>query len=231
MILGDLAKGDFAASELAEVSGLTVVNVDYRLAPEHPFPAAIEDAVDALAWLHDAGPAQGLSTTTVVLGGESAGATIAAATSLLVASAGGPRIDFQFLAYPKLDHVGDYPSIDENVSEGFDRAMFAFYLDCYLGADARAEDPLVSPALAPDAWLTGLPAALVLTADADPIRDEAERYAGRMAEAGVEVTCLRAVGHTHGILDFTADSRSARRVSHAAYDIVRRFAQERMLGA
>lgn len=227
MILGDLAKGDFAASELAEVSGLTVVNVEYRLAPEHPFPAAIEDAYDALLWLHSDGTSAGLSTQSVVIGGESAGASISAAAALMAAASHGPRIDFQFLAYPKLDHVGDYPSIDENVSEGFDRSVFQFYFDCYIPVGVSAQNPLVSPVFASSAELATLPAALILTADADLIRDEAEFYAGRLADAGVEVTCLRAVGHTHGILDFTAESRSARRVAHAAYDIVRRFAEER----
>ena len=227
MILGDLAKGDFAASELAQVSGLTVINIEYRLAPEHPFPAGIEDALDAVTWLHSTGAEHGFDTTTVVVGGESAGATISATAALLAVMTDGPRIDFQFLAYPKVDHVGDYPSIDENLSEGFDRGMFDFYRDCYLGAHARAEDPLISPVFAAPEVLAKLPAALILTADADPIRDEAERYAGQLAAAGVEVTCMRAVGHTHGILDFTADAISARRVAHAAYGVARQFASER----
>ena len=227
MILGDLAKGDFAAGELAEISGLTVINIEYRLAPEHPFPAAIEDAFDAVVWLHGAGAASRFSTKTVVIGGESAGASISAAASLVAAEQGSPRIDFQLLAYPKLDHVNDYPSIDENVTEGFDRSTFTFYFDCYVPDGVSAENPLVSPVFASAELIAKLPAALVLTAEADPIRDEAERYAGMMAMAGVEVTCLRAVGHTHGILDFTVDSVSARRVSHAAYDIVRRFALDR----
>jgi acetyl esterase len=162
----------------------------------------------------------------VVIGGESAGATISAATALLAVSEGGPRIDFQFLAYPKVDQVGDYPSVAENVSEGFDRAMFTFYSDCYLGADVSPTNPLVSPIFASPDVLAQLPAALILTADADPIRDEAEQFAGLLAKAGVEVTCIRAVGHTHGVLDFTADSQSARRISHAAYDVVRRFCIE-----
>lgn len=228
MILGDLAKGDFPAGELAEITGLTVVNVEYRLAPEHPFPAAIEDAYDALVWLHSAAAAHGLATHTVVIGGESAGASISAAACLMAAANDGPRVDYQFLAYPKLDHVNDYPSIDENVSDGFDRSTFTFYFDCYVPAAVSAENPLVSPVFAPAELIAKLPSALILTADADPIRDEAEHYAGRLAAAGVEVTCLRAVGHTHGILDFTVESRSARRVSHAAYDVVRRFALERV---
>lgn len=183
-------------------SGWATVVPDYRLAPEHPYPAALQDIERVLAWLCDRGEALDLDTSRLALAGDSAGANLAAATALRARDRGATNISFQALLCPALDLVGDFPS----------RRMFAhgFGLEpetMSWSALAYAPDlevrarPDVSPLRAPS--LAGLPRSLIATAEHDPLRDEGEAYAAALAEAGNAVTATRHLGTVHFFTDPT----------------------------
>jgi acetyl esterase len=186
-----------------------VLSVDYRLAPEHPFPAAVEDSWAAFAWAVENAAALGADPARVAVGGDSAGGNLAAVVSMLARDAGGPLPAMQLLFYPPTDSAGEMPS-RRLFDQGFlltkhDMDRFeALYLPP--GTDKR--DPRVSIWEAED--LGGLPPAYVATAGFDPLRDEAEAYALRMREAGVQVALRRHPGLIHSFVNQTAISRTAR---------------------
>jgi acetyl esterase len=194
---------------LAHEAGVAVLSIDYRLAPEHPFPAAVEDALAAFRWASAETARFGVAPGRVAVGGDSAGGNLAAVVSLLATREGGPRPRAQLLIYPVTDLSKKHPSY-RLFAEGFflaERDM-DWYRGQYLPADASPLDPRASPLLAPD--LRGLPPAVVLTAGFDVLRDEGEAYAKRLAEAGVPVTHRRAPGQIHGYANATGISASAR---------------------
>lgn len=191
---GSLDTHDHLARALARESGHTVVAVDYRLAPEHPYPAGLEDAATALRWAVDSDLARGGS---VAVAGDSSGATFAA-----VLAAEHPEvITHQILYYPSLDLDFDldrWPSLAENATGyGLEYAGLAPFNSFYLAA-ADPADPRVSPINREN--LSGLPRALVITAQFDPLRDEGEAYAHRLAAAGVPVTLHRYLDANHGFV-------------------------------
>jgi acetyl esterase len=208
-VIGDLDTHDGVCRFLAAAAGVMVLSVDYRLAPEHPFPAAVEDAWAGFAWAAANAAEMGADPARIGVAGDSAGGNLAAVVSLLAKAGGGAMPAMQLLLYPPTDSAGDLPS--RNLfSEGFlltkdDMDTFERH---YLPPGTDATDPRVSILLAPD--LTGLPPAYVATAGFDPLRDEGEAYALRMREAGVQVALRRHPGLIHSFANETAISRSSR---------------------
>lgn len=196
-VLGDLEGADPVCQQLASRVPAVVVSVDYRLAPEHPYPAAVEDAVAATGWAYEHAGELGGDPGRLAVGGDSAGGNLAAVVARRARDEAGPPIAFQLLVYPVTDCTASQPSYVEN-GEGFmlEAASMRWFFDHYLPDPARRREPDASPLLAPD--LTGLPPAHVVTAEHDPLRDEGEAYAGRLAEAGVPVRLHRYEGMIHG---------------------------------
>lgn len=198
-VLGDLDSHDGVCRHIADRSGCVVVAVDYRLAPEHKFPAGVEDAFAATRWVAERVPALGLDAARLAVGGDSAGGNLASVVCLLAREAGAPRIAFQILLYPATDFAMDTPS-HRRFAEGhlLTRANMRWFRDHYLPAPSDREDWRASPLRAHS--FAGLPPAYVLTASHDPLRDEGEQYARRLTEAGVPVTAWRVPGQIHGFL-------------------------------
>jgi acetyl esterase/lipase len=209
-IFGDLRMGDWMCSSVAVTVGAVVVSVDYRLAPAHPFPAAVEDCYAALTWAvenaADLGAAAAGETTAPRVGvmGESAGGNLSAVLCLLARDRGGPEISHQALLYPPTDMTRMSPTAARSliISEP---DMLAFRR-LYLG-DSDPADALVSPLLAGDH--SGLPPALIQVAEHDPLRDDGVRYAAALRWAGVPVRFTEYVGMPHGYLNFPGVCRSA----------------------
>jgi acetyl esterase/lipase len=207
--IGDLDTGDSVCRFLALNVPATVLSVDYRLAPENPFPAAVEDALAAFRWAAENDARLGVDPGRIAVAGDSAGGNLAAAVGLLARDGDGPSPAMQALIYPVTDAIGGQRSRDE-FARGFllAKADMDWFERHYLPAAADRSDPRVSVLRAED--LSGLPPAYVATAGFDPLRDEGEAYAERMREAGVEVTLRRHPGLIHGFANLTAISRTAR---------------------
>jgi acetyl esterase len=195
-VLGNLDVVHGPCTVLANRAHAIVVSVDYRLAPEHPFPAAVNDALAATRWVSDNAALIGADPERIAVGGDSAGATLAAVTALLCRDEGGPALAYQLLLYPATDAVSFSASYAEN-GEGYflTRDLMTWFYRHYLPEAGDREDWRASPLRAAD--LTGLPPALVVTAEYDPLRDEGEAYAQRLREAGVAVTATRYAGQIH----------------------------------
>jgi acetyl esterase/lipase len=210
-VLGNLNTADPSARELCVGAAAMVASIDYPLAPEHPYPAAPEACYAVTAWLAERAAELGFDGQRIAVGGDSAGGNLAAVTTLLAAERGGPRIVYQLLVYPMIDMVGDHPSMREN-AEGYmlSASRVEWFIRQYLPDGADRTDPHISPIYAED--LRGLPPATVITAELDPLRDEAEAYAARLREAGVPVELTRHEGLIHGFLrmgDLSPRSRAA----------------------
>lgn len=205
-VMSDLNTHDGLCRALANRSCAMVVSVDYRLAPEAPFPAAIEDACAATLWVWRNAASLGADPSRVAVGGDSAGGNLAAATCLWSRDQGFPPIAFQLLIYPVVDRSFDTRSYLEN-AEGYhlSRESMIWFWRQYLAQESDGLNPLAAPLRAES--LAGLPPALVITAEYDPLRDEGEAYAARLKEAGVPVTLTRYQGMIHafvrmaGVLD------------------------------
>jgi acetyl esterase len=203
-VIGDLETADASCRELAVRVGCVVVSVDYRLAPEHPFPAGVDDAWEALRWTADHARELGGDPARLAVGGDSAGGNIAAVVAHLARDRGGPPIAFQLLVYPVTDLRLGHPSMEEN-AEGYvlTRDSMVWFRGHYVGAnEADVMNPLASPLLAEDH--AGLPPALIVTAEYDPLRDEGEAYGRKLEEAGVPVTVHRFDGQIHGFVGMVA---------------------------
>jgi acetyl esterase len=184
-----------------------VVSVDYRLAPEHRWPAAVEDAYAATEWASRNAAALGGVQHRLAVAGDSAGGNLAAVVALGARDRGGPAIAFQLLVYPALDAAGDTASWRE-YADGYHLTAdgMRWYWDHYLGgADGAAPD--ASPLRA--AFVGGLPPALVIGAEYDILRDEGEAYAARLAEAGVDASASRHAGVVHGFVRWRAVTGAA----------------------
>jgi acetyl esterase len=199
---------------LAQRARCTVIAVDYRLAPEHPFPTPAADALAAFRWVAGNARTLGIDAARIAVGGDSAGGNLSAVLCQMAREAGdGVRPCFQLLIYPATDFAGDYPSRKEN-AEGYmlTDALIAWFGDHYKGGWTALDDPRLSPLRA--ASLAGLPPALVVTAGFDPLRDEGAAYAEGMKGAGVAVTHRDYPGMLHGFLNFGG----AVKVAEAAVD-------------
>ena len=219
-VIGDLDTHDGVCRFLAAAAGTAVLSVDYRLAPEHPFPAAVEDAWSAFAWAANNATGLDVDPTRIGVGGDSAGGNLAAVVSLLAREAGGARPAMQLLIYPVTDAAGELPS-RRLFDEGFllTKADMDYFEAHYLPPGTDAHDPRVSILEVPD--LTGLPPAYVATAGFDPLRDEGEAYALRMREAGVTVALRRHPGLFHSFANLTAISPTSRAAMREAAGALR----------
>lgn len=197
-VICDLDTHDAMCRNLAAGSGCVVVSVDYRLAPEHRFPAAPEDCLAATRWAAAHAAELGADPSRVLVAGDSAGGNLATVTALRIRDEGGPRLIGQLLIYPVTDHLsGNWPSYAENAEGyGLTRAGMAWFWGHYLADPAEGAHPHASPWRA--ASLAGLPPALVITAQYDPLRDEAEAYGERLRHDGVQVEIRRWNGMNHG---------------------------------
>ena len=187
---------DNTCRRLANANGAVVVSVDYRLAPEHCFPAPLDDCYAATVWGHEHAAELDADADRLVVAGDSAGGNLAAATALLARDRGGPPIRFQLLVYPVIDAACDAASHVEN-AEGYflEAEAMRWFWRQYLGPDGDGSDPIATPLRAD---LAGLPPALVVTAEFDPLRDEGEAYAGALRAAGVDASVTRYDGMIHG---------------------------------
>jgi acetyl esterase len=195
-VLGTIDTADGVSRSLANASGALVIVVGYRLAPEHPFPAAAADCYATLRWVADHAAEIGADPARLAVGGDSAGGNLAAGVALR-ARADGLALAGQLLVYPNTDQFAD----DESMRTSDDRYLFnrysvAWYRQPYLANPDDAANPLASPLRAET--LAGLPAALVITAEYDPLRDQGEAYARRLADEGVKVELSRYQGMAHG---------------------------------
>jgi acetyl esterase/lipase len=197
--IGDIASYDGVCRKLATASGLTVVSVDYRLAPEHTFPCAAEDCYAATRWIAEHADELGVDGTRLAVAGDSAGGNLAAVTAIFARDRGAPTIAFQLLAYPVIDGTMSFPSYKEN-AEGYLLTAddMAWFYEQYAGEGTDRKDPVLSPLYTPD--LSGLPPALVISAEYDPLRDEGEAYADALQQAGVSARASRYDGMVHGFL-------------------------------
>jgi acetyl esterase len=208
-VIGDLDTHDGACRFLAEHSGCRVLSVDYRLAPEHPFPAAPEDCLAAFRWAHEHAAELGIDPARIAVGGDSAGGNLSAVVCLMARDQGGPSPAMQLLLYPACDALGGQTS-RETFARGFllTRNDMEWFEAHYLPEGCEHDDPRVSIMRAPD--VGNLPPAYVATSGFDPLRDEGETYAARMREAGVRVALQRYRDQIHGFANLTAICPSAR---------------------
>ncbi|MCZ6782373.1 MAG: alpha/beta hydrolase [Proteobacteria bacterium] len=208
-VICDLDTHDGSCRSLCNGAQCTVVSVDYRLAPEHKFPAAPEDCYAATRWVVENGASIGIDPARVAVGGDSAGGCLSAVVTLMARARGGPALAHQLLIYPVTNHAFDTASYAEN-AEGYllSKAMMQWFWAHYLEKEDDGRDPLASPLRAPDH--SGLPPATVITAEFDPLRDEGEAYAARLEGAGVPTSLLRYDGMIHGFFAMTAAIDKAR---------------------
>jgi acetyl esterase len=195
--LGTLDTCDGVCRMITNAAGCVTVATGYRLAPENKFPAAVEDCHAGAQWVAAHAAELGVDATRLAVGGDSSGGNLAAAVALLARDRGGPSITHQLLVYPNTDHQADTPSMREIADEHFfNPSSVRWYWGMYLAAPEDGENPLASPLRADD--LSGLPSATVITAEYDPLRDEAELYAAKLKAAGVPVEIIRYDGMMHG---------------------------------
>lgn len=196
-VIGDLDTHDVVCRKLAVEGELIVISVDYRLAPEHKFPAAVDDAINATTWISANAKQLGVDAVRLTVGGDSAGGNLAAVVALAAREANGPAIAGQLLVYPATDFAMSHPSHREpETSLLLTHSVIRWFRDHYLNEAADGENWRASPARAKT--LAGLPPAFVLTAGADPLRDEGDEYALRLKQAGVAVTHRTFPGQFHG---------------------------------
>jgi acetyl esterase len=197
--IGDLDTHDVVCREICNRAGCAVVSVDYRLGPEHRFPAAVDDAVAATPWIVSNADALALDARRIAVGGDSAGGNLAAVTALMLRDAGAPALVLQLLIYPATDFRCDTPSHAQNGS-GYllTREAIDYFSGCYLRGPQDITDWRASPVLA--ASFRGLPPAFVLTAGYDPLRDEGAQYAQVLRDAGVPVEYVCFEAQIHGFI-------------------------------
>jgi acetyl esterase len=220
-VIGSLDSHHAFCHALSKASGCLVVAVDYRLAPENPYPAPVEDAFAATCWVRENAAAVQADTGRMAVGGDSAGATLAAVVALMARDRGGPSINLQVLIYPITDRNFETSSYLQN-ADGcmLTRDLMVWFWNHYLIDEDSAADPYVSPLRAED--LSRLPQALIITAEYDPLRDEGEAYARRLKAAGVPVTLSRYDGMIHGFIRMTARLDQARVALNEVADVLKR---------
>jgi len=219
-MLGDLDTHDAMHRHLAARAGCAVLGVGYRLAPEHPFPAGLDDAAAAFAWARREAAGLGCDPARVALGGESAGANLTAAITLRLRDAGGAQPMFQLLVHPATDLELSLPSMDEIEVPGLTREYLEICRAMYAGGTDIA-DPLISPMRADRH--DGLAPAIVLTAAEDPLRDDGEHYAALLARAGVETLVCRLPGLPHGFMFLPVTIGAVSRSFDLIARLVRRY--------
>lgn len=199
-VLCDLDTHDNLCRSLANRVHCVVVSVDYRLAPEHKFPAAVEDAYAATQWVAKNAHRINGDPTRIAVGGDSAGGNLAAVVAIMARDQNGPTLKYQLLMYPATDISSSNTDSYRNYADGYflTKGDGEWFCEQYLNCEEDRLNPLASPLLAPD--LSGLPPALVITAEFDVLRDGGESYAKRLKKAGVSVKCTRYKGMIHGFM-------------------------------
>src|SRR5712671_3021680 len=196
-VIGDLDSHDVVCRKLAHEGELIVIAIDYRLAPEHKFPAAVDDAITAVKWVASNARQLGIDASRLMVGGDSAGGNLAAVTALATRDGNGPKLAGQLLIYPATDFAMKHPSHSEpETSILLTHSVIKWFCNHYLNSPADIDNWQASPARA--GTLAGLPPAYVMTAGADPLRDEGDEYAAKLKAAGVPVTYKHFPGQFHG---------------------------------
>jgi acetyl esterase len=221
-VSGDPQQSEWWSAGVAAQAEVVVVSVDYRLAPEHPFPGPAEDCYAATCWVANHGDELGVDATRLAVMGDSAGGNLAAVVCLMARDRGGPEISLQVLIYPSVEAGGDYPSKRENADAPILSVRDTtntpkLYLS---GDETDPKNPYVSPIYADH---DGLPPALIQTAQYDPLRDEGAAYAAALRDAGVEVRFTNYVDAVHGYASLPGLVPQARQALAEAVDAVRTF--------
>ncbi len=195
-VIGDLESHDAACRALANQAGCVVVAIDYRLAPEHKFPAAVDDCYAAVKYVSEHATEFGADPKRLAVGGDSSGGNLSAVVSILARDQHGPQVAFQLLVYPATDMACNTYSHRTFTDYFLTDKSIRYFLGHYLRDEADKSDPAASPALAADHH--GLPPALIITAEFDPLRDEGEAYGEKLRAAGVKAKVSRYDGMIHG---------------------------------
>jgi acetyl esterase len=225
-VIGSIDSHDPLCRALANAAGAVVVSVDYRLAPEHTFPAAAEDAYAATAWVAERAGDLGVDPGRIAVAGDSAGGNLAAVACLLARDRDGPAIAYQVPIYPVTDHTLAYDSYPENEEWGPTSEAMGWFWDHYLAHEVDAYNPYASPLWARS--LSDLPPATVVTAGFDTLRDEGIDYADRLEGAGVDTTLRHYEGMTHGFMNIIAEPdlpRAREAVADVAADLADAFGE------
>ena len=219
-VIGDVNTHDVLCRQLTAASGASVISVDYRLAPEHKFPAAADDSWAATTWVVAHAAELGLDASRLAVGGDSAGGNLAAVVALMARDAGGPAIKLQTLIYPVTDVMRETRSYGD-FADGYllTRDSMRWFIAHYLPSGDQARDWRASPLRAPS--LAGLPPALIITAGFDPLRDEGEMFAGRLRDAGNMVDYVCYGGMVHGFAGMGKLIDTAQRVVALVGDALR----------
>jgi acetyl esterase len=212
-VVGDLDTHDHICRTLANATNAVVLSVDYRLAPEHKFPAAVDDAVSATIWARENAASLGADSSRIAVAGDSAGANLAAVVALRDVV----PIKYQVLIYPTVDMSMALPAIETNaVGPTLTKAMMAWFIDHYLRDERDKSNVDASPILASDEMLSKVPPALIITAEFDPLCDDGEEYGKRLVRNGVHASVVRFNGTLHGFFSMLNGVDDA----GAAHDLV-----------
>jgi acetyl esterase len=224
-VIGNLDTHDGTCRALANAAGCVIVSVDYRLAPEHRFPAAPEDAYAATQWVATNAASIGADPSRIAVGGDSAGGNLSAVVALMARDRGGPSLCFQLLVYPVTDGTTQSASYRDNADGYFlTKDMMEWFWNHYVRDAADRRHAYASPLRAES--LNGVPPALVITAEFDPLRDEGEAYAARLREVGVPVVLTRYDGMIHGFFGMGAMlSQGTSAINEAAASLRAAFAR------
>jgi acetyl esterase len=225
-VFGNLETHDSVCRALAKESGAVVISVDYRLAPEHKFPAAVEDSHAATVWVAANAERLGIDANRISVGGDSAGGNLATVIAMRCRDAVGPALAAQVLIYPVTDSSSFETTSHREFGESYflTRGSMEWFTGHYIASADQKRHPEVSPLLAQN--LSGLPPALVITAEFDPLRDEGEAYARRLQQAGVCVTVSRYPGMIHGFVSMRGVVAGGRQAIHEAAEFIQSGARQ-----
>ena len=215
-VLGSIATHDWLCRHLVRESRCAVLSVDYRLAPEHPFPAAVEDAYAAVEWTA-ANPDAVAGDGRLAVAGDSAGGTLAAVATLVAAECDGPEIDYQALLYPGVGVDEDQPSIREHTGIVLSEADLRWFRDCYYESEIHERNPYADPTNADD--VSGVAPATVVTAGVDPLRDGGRAYAEQLVHDGVDTRYVNYESMVHGFMTLRDVDRARDAIADVGDDL------------
>jgi len=198
-VIGNIDSHDVLCRTLANDAGIIVVSIEYRLAPEHKFPAAVDDSIAATRWIADNASTFGIDPNRIFIGGDSAGGNLSAVVAIHARDSGGPKLAGQVLIYPATDFSMSHPShLDPDTGALLTRSLIGWFRTQYLNGNGDIDDWRASPLRIKD--FKGLPPAYVMTCGADPLHDEGAEYAERLKDAGIDVAYSHFPGQFHGFI-------------------------------
>jgi len=215
-VLGSIATHEWLCRHLTRESGCAVLSVDYRLAPEHPFPAAVEDAYAAVEWA-GANPDAVGGGDGLAVAGDSAGGALAAVAALMAAERDGPELDYQVLCYPGVGIEPDQQSVEEHAGLVISEADMEWFRECYFESEIHQRNPYADPTQADD--VSGVAPATVLTAGFDPLRDGGKAYAEQLVHDGVPTRYVNYDAMVHGFMTFREVDRASDAIVDVAGDV------------